>query len=420
MNPNADCWTRLLRAVPVLCSVAVGMGCSSCRKESRREPGQAVPPGASFEVAPGRLQAPWSWTPTDAREVAVPAGCKLTGPPHRHLRDTRNLFFLASAGDPGTLAVASGDPSPGHVTDFRGLVGLGTDAPGSVRDVPWLHLLDPPIMASSAKGWIALLSEHDGLGPSNRVWLWREGGHLDLLAEGDRLAPVDARCDASGCVVLTTHAGQVATRGATAWVGDPGAPISGWTRVEIPAEHVEEGAVALGVAQWDVASRSVLVVFEDPEHVAFVRATAATVKGEGKIDRGHVVLDFLAMRDGPMVVMTRGEPDANGCVAAGAQVEIAMPGRPPHTLPTPVPPSSGYVRVLNKGAFMTWAAPMHCRVPERKVVYGVLLRADGAPASSTMALGNADGHAVTTRGDEVHVWLSDSQGVTWIRAKCEP
>jgi hypothetical protein len=274
-------------------------------------------------------------------------------------------------------------------------------------------------MASSTKGWIALLSEHDGLGPSNRVWLWREGGHLDLLAEGDRLAPVDAKCDASGCVVLTTHVGQVATRGATAWVGEPGAAISGWSRVEFPAEHVEEGAVALGVVQWDVASRSVLVAFEDPKQVALVRATGATVKGEGKLDRGSVVLDFLATRDGPMVVMTRGVLDANGCVSVGAQVEIATPGRPPHTLPTPVPPSSGYVRALNKGAFLTWAAPIHCRIPDRKVVYGVLLRSDGAPASSTMALGNADGHALTTRGDEVHVWLSDAQGVTWIRAKCE-
>ncbi len=397
----------------------VGAGCSSCGKDSSRETGQAGPPAASFEIAPGSLEVPWSWKPTDAREVAVPAGCVLSGPPHRHLRDTRNLFFFASAGDPGTLAVAHGDPTPGHVTDSRGLVSLSTDAPGAVRDVPWLHLLDPPVMASSAKGWIALLSEHDVMGSSNRVWLWREGGHLDLLAEGDRLAPIDARCDVSGCVVLTTRAGQVATRGVTAWVGDPGAPIAGWTRLEIPAEQVKEGAVALGVVQWDVPSRSVLVVFEDPEHVTFVRATGATVKQEGKIGRGHLVLDFLAMRDGPMVVMTRGEPDANGCVAAGAKVEIATPGRPPHTLPAPVPPSSGYVRELSKGAFVTWAAPLHCRIPDRKVVYGVLLRSDGAPASSTMALGNADGHAVTTRGDEVHIWLSDPQGVTWIRAKCE-
>jgi hypothetical protein len=246
--------------------------------------------------------------------------------------------------------------------------------------------------------------------------MWREGGRLDVLAEGDRLAAVDARCDGARCAVLTTRVAEVATAGATLWKGDPQQPSSTWTRSDVTADDVVSGATPLGIVRWDEASA--LLVFDGPKHVAFLRLRDKGVVDEGKVDRGVVLLDVVGTRDAKVAIMTRGEPDDQGCVAGGAHVEVAVVGRAPVLLPSPVVPSSGYARRLREGAFVTWAVPVNCKIPDRKVVYGLLIGPDGLPVSSTMALGNADGHALTTWGDEVHVWLSDAMGVTWVRAKC--
>lgn len=404
---------RRMLLLPWLLSTVALSGCSSCGKDSRQGPEAAT---QSLEIAPGSLEPAWTWKQAPAGNVAVPAGCRLVSAPHRHLRDTRDLFFFAAEGDTTTLAVASGDRDPGEVTRSRGLITLGIESPGAVRDLPWLHLLDPPVMASSSKGWIALIEEPDAFTSKVRVWMWREGGRLDVLAEGDRLAAVDARCEGDRCVVLTTRVAEVATAGATLWKGDPSQPSSAWTRSDVTADKVASGSTPVGIARW--GDDSALLAFDGQKQVAFVRVRGDGVVDEGKVDRGVVLLDVVGTRDAKVAVMTRGEPDEQGCVAEGAQVELAAVGHPPTRLPSSVPPSSGYARRLGAGAFVTWAVPVNCRIPERKVVYGLLMGPDGSPISTTMALGNADGHAVATRGDEVHVWLSDATGVTWVRAKC--
>jgi hypothetical protein len=395
--------------------IAAGPGCSSCGKESDRDPTTTA---SSFEVAPGRLEPAWSWKTVDARHTAMPSECRLLSAPLRHARKTQGLLFVASAGDVGTLAVATGEHDPESVTSTRGLVTLGIESPAKVRDVPWLRFEAPPVMASSSKGWIALLSEQDAFGPKTKAWLWREGGKLDVLADGDQLSVVDARCDGSQCLVLTTRAADVATRGASLWMGDAGAPSEAFTRVDVNADQVGEGALPSGIVRWDGATKSAVVLFDEPKHTRFVRVDAKGVHDAGKVERGVVLIDATSTRDANVVVMTRGEPDANGCVGAGGKVEIAVPGHASAFLPSTVPPASGYARSVGEGAFVTWIAPLNCRATERKVVYGVVLGADGQPLSTAMAMGNADGHAIATHGDEVHVWLRDPEGVTWLRAKC--
>lgn len=405
--------TQIFSALMLM--IAAGPGCSSCGKEGgRNQPGTA----SSFEIAPGRLEPAWPWKTVDARDLAMPAECRLLSAPLRHARKTQSLLFVAAAGDIGTLAVATGEHDPDSVTSTRGLVTLGIEAPGKVRDIPWLRFESPPVMASSSKGWLALLAEQDAFGPKTKAWLWREGGKLDVLAEGDQLSVVDARCDGSQCLVLTTRAADVATRGASLWMGDAGAPSEAFVRLDVNAEQVGEGAVPSGIVRWDGATKSAVVLFDGPKHVQIVRVDAKGVHDGGKVERGAVVIDAASTRDTNVVVMTRGEPDVDGCVAGGGQVEIAVPGHPSTLLPSTVPPASGYARSVGDGAFVTWIVPLNCKAPGRKVVYGLVLGADGQPVSTAMAMGNADGHAIATRGDEVHVWLRDPEGVTWLRAKC--
>lgn len=403
--------------VALMLAALAGPGCSSCEKESRPDPAATA---ASLEIAPGRLEPPWAWKPADPRYTAMPPGCRPLASPLRIDRPTQELAFFASPGDVGTLAVATGDPDPQTVTVTRGLVSLSTESPGKVRDVPWLHVASPPVMASSAKGWIAVIPERTSFGPNIKAWLWREEGKLDVLAEGDRLTIVDARCDGDRCLILTTHAGEVAAPGASLWVGDAAGPSDAYERTDILAGQVPDGAAPSSIAHWDASHRTAVVIFDGPKEVLFVRVAGKVIQESGKVAHGASLLGGTTTRDANVAVMTRGEPDDEGCVAGGAQVEVAVPGKEPVLIPAPVPPASGYALGVGTGAIVTWIAPLNCKAPKRKLVYGVLLGADGRPTSSTMALGDADGHAVTTKGNEVHVWLRDPKGVTWLRAECRP
>ncbi len=81
--------------------------------------------------------------------------------------------------------------------------------------------------------------------------------------------------------------------------------------------------------------------------------------------------------------MTYGTPlDDNGCVKQGAEggpsIRFERTGLPSVELKTPAPPLGGSLRRLAKGALATWIAPLGCNRP-RRVLYAVVLDADGAP-----------------------------------------
>jgi hypothetical protein len=79
---------------------------------------------------------------------------------------------------------------------------------------------------------------------------------------------------------------------------------------------------------------------------------------------------------------------------------------------------SGYARPLADGFLMTWIAPVNCKSAQRKVVWGQLLRSDGQPASPSMAIGDADGHAVSTRENDMEMWLRRDNAIVWLSAQC--
>jgi len=340
------------------------------------------------------------------------------GPPLRTTRSTRNLIFFAAPGDVANLAVATGSAEPGSGTTSRGVLALDPHGESRVRDIPWLHLTSPPVMASTAAGWIALIPEPDAFGPTTNIWLWREHSEAELLAKGDQLSVVDAHCQDHRCVVLTTRAAEVATAGASLWTGNPDEPPSHFERMEVLPKHVEADAVPVAITRFGTGDAPTVVAFESPRWVSFVRVSSESVEVTGKSRMGETLLAATSTRDALVAVMTRGKPDADGCVGTGGKVEIAVAGGESELVASAVPPESGYARRLGDGAFVTWIAPVNCRAPERKVVHGAVLGPSGHLVGSAMAMGNADGHAVTTKGDEVHVWLRDPEGVTWLRARC--
>ncbi len=345
----------------------------------------------------------------------MPAGCKFSAPPRFYARDTTNLFFLAVDHDPSSLAVATGQPENEETTATRGLLNLRK---GTSRDIPWLHLTDPPIMASSSVGWIALLAEQDTLEGKVRVWRWTQGGKLDLLAQGDHLDPIDVRCGAKSCVFLTTLVANVATRGASLFFGTPDQASASMKRIDIVGDKTLKGSSPLRITAWDEASRSALVAFDSPSHIQFFRVTHTEIANIGNVKRGNAVLDTFSNGINSAALMTRGQSDDDGCAVGQAKLEIAKVGGPSTLLPCSVLPDWGYARRLGRGAFVTWIAPTNCKVPKRKVVHGVVLDETAIPISSVMAIGTANGHAISTEGDEVHLWLRGPKGVTWLQAKC--
>ena len=393
-------------------------GCSRCNGTKRGEH-DAARGDTPFEIAPAPLVEPWRWQQASARDMAVPAGCRFTASPQRFATDTTRLFFMSPAGDPNTLAVAEGLADGGTISRARGLVSMPNESGvGGVRDVPWIHVDEPPVMASTGARFLSVLREADAFGPTVRLWLWRDGKPLEVLGDGDQLAATDARCDGESCVVLTTRASAVASPGATVWFGDASDAASSFARKDVAPEGTAKAAAPFAIARWDAASRAATIAIDSGGKIAFFAVKPDAIQGLGGVPKEHLVLDVVATKTTPLLVTTRGEPDDDGCVAQGAKVVLAAPGREAIELSSATPPASGYARPLGPGAFVTWIAPVNCKAPERKVVYGVLIGEDGVPASTPMALGNADGHAMTTSGMDVSVWLREPGGVTWIRMRC--
>jgi hypothetical protein len=84
-----------------------------------------------------------------------------------------------------------------------------------------------------------------------------------------------------------------------------------------------------------------------------------------------------------------------------------------------VPPSQVITRKVPGGFVVAWLAPVSCRHDGQSIVRAFLVDEKGVPSSSTMAVADADGFALSTDGDEVDVWLSRRGELVWVRAACK-
>jgi hypothetical protein len=349
------------------------------------------------------------------------------------------------------VADSGGDPP-----ELSGVAALAMDPSGASKTpvaLPWLHAtLMPPIARTADDVWLAAIGQREAE-DSWQVGLWR-GGPTELLGEGDRFEAVDMTCSADRCALLTNRLGKVAAAGANVWIGNPNEPASTWKRVEIipsagdsdahpvelagigelagiaeaattdggPAEPPLEagpGDAGAGDAGPDKTPMVVVAALLEKEEVVFVEAGAPDGPRElSRLPAPYGIIDAIAAPV-PMAI-TYGTPPAPpgaGCLPGDGKVRIERAGQPHRELTVHAAPLSGWLRQLTQGTLAAFIAPLGCRL-DRKVVYGLLLDAAGAPISELMPIGDGESFAVTTRGDDVDLWVQHADAVVWVRATC--
>jgi hypothetical protein len=216
----------------------------------------------------------------------------------------------------------------------------------------------------------------------------------------------------------------VAIPGAVVWSGSAADPGGKWLQTELAPVEPESEARPFGLASVEAApggGLSITAALIDRGEIVLERIEGGSTRQKGRIPAHHGLIDVLDL-PARTVAMTYGTPlDDDGCVKAGhpggASIRFERTGLPSVELKTPAPPLGGSLRRLEKGALATWIAPLGCG-RSRRVVYAVVLDADGAPVSAPMAVADASSFAVSASGADVDLWIHNEARVTWMRLRC--
>lgn len=390
------------------------LGCSSCDKKERpvvSHPAAAQAP----ELAPAEPMARWAWRENRALDLAMPAGCTLARPALWYPTATENLFFLSQPHDASHLAAARARNDDSGIVASRGLLPLG-DPTAVVRDIPWSFIGEPPVMGASQGRWLALVARVDPMDSWASLWLWREPRSVVLLAEGDGLRALDARCDGPACMLTTTQPAQVATSKLRVWFGPYESDVNKLQTVDVPAPDRE--ARLVGVASFRADENAGVLAFETADSVVFHRVSPQGVQPAGSVPHEGDVIDVAATSSSPVAAMVRGTFNEQGCSTTAMSVVVARPGRERVEIALSSPPLSGYVRPVGNAALVSWLAPVNCKVNARKIVYAALVSDDAAQPVAGVPVGDAEGFTVTTVGNDVHMWLRAARGVAWLQLRC--
>ncbi|HEY6562351.1 MAG TPA: hypothetical protein VI072_34020, partial [Polyangiaceae bacterium] len=162
-----------------------------------------------------------------------------------------------------------------------------------------------------------------------------------------------------------------------------------------------------------------------------VRGTVALVSSEavalwdyterGAVERARQetpfgVFDVVAGAE-PLLV-TPGAPSDGPCAEDRFPLRFAQFGKTGGTIETQTPPRGLAARAVTGGALVVWVGPVSCRNKQRKIVYALVVRADGTPLGSPMSVADASGFAIATREDRVSLWLRTERGLIWLDARC--
>ena len=126
---------------------------------------------------------------------------------------------------------------------------------------------------------------------------------------------------------------------------------------------------------------------------------------------------FTGGGNGP-IALAPGQNIENACDRDGFVVRLLRTTGPGFEIEGHVPPSNVVTRPLTSGFFVGWLAPVSCKQQGRDMVRAFLVSADGAPASSTMAVAEATGFAVSAHADAVDLWVSTRDALLWVKARC--
>jgi hypothetical protein len=274
---------------------------------------------------------------------------------------------------------------------------------------PWTTLSAPPAMVRLPAGFAAVRAV-DGEGGLRTVEFWLPPGRLQRLVEGDHLEVVDAACAASRCAVLSTFAARSAGPGATVMVGD--ATGASWKRIDLPGGDDEWTAFSI----LHVDDASITVALSAHEKIGVWRIANERTELVTTIDTPLGAYDVV-LGQGPIVIAPGENVDAE-CTKDGFTVKLLGPSGKAFEVDGHVPPETVVVRRLDGGFIVGWLSPTRCRVRSRQTARAFLLGHDGIPKSSTMAVTEADGLAISTRGSELDLWLARQGELVWAKGTC--
>lgn len=367
--------------------------------------------------------------------VALPERCRPRGP-IAQAPVAKRTRFVADPGTLGALAVADVADRPARLTGVAALT-LEPDAMShDPKPLPWITPSSVPRFVRLADGsWIAGF-DRPGEGGMSRVGLFRRGV-AELVGEGDAFEAVDLRCTTGApvdqrCALLTSRIGKVAPAGALVWIGSPGEPVSRWKQVEIPPLKADSEARPFGLGAIAPAPEgpgqgalgvTVTAILAGGEALTYVLVGDGAPREIAQIPAGHGVIDAAALPT-PVAMVYATPLDEDGCAkesveGGGAGIHFEREGRPAALVRTPAPPFGGAIRRLATGGLATWIAPLGCRKP-RRVIYAVVLDAEGSPVSAPMAVADGQSFAVAAAGEDVDLFLQDDVQVTWARMRCAP
>jgi hypothetical protein len=390
--------------VPLL--LALALGCSR-RQSPPPSPrlDAAAPPADARPARVAALAAPTFKRRDGARGFALPSGCRLSLP-ILEAELPAHTRFTAADGAITDLALAAPEPTKRLRVERRAWVELEA---GRARDLPWTVLDAPPHLAQSGEAWLAVETE------PGRARLWQQGKPAGLLGTGDRLSVADAACSSGRCAVLTTLARVNLAPGATLFTGGADQPASAWRRLDFEAK-AEEAFRPLAIVDLAADASRGTVALVSPESVALWDYTERAAKERGRQDAPYGVFDIVAGA-APLLVTPEVAPDAP-CAEDRFPLRFAAFGKAGSRVEAQTPPRGLAARPVPGGALAVWVGPVSCRNKQRKIVYAIVVDADGTPLGSPMSVADASGFALATRGEHVSLWLRTAHGLIWLKARC--
>ncbi len=408
--PSVARTARVIIAVTALATCALTTSCH--RKETA---GTGTAPNASARVNPSNVvtRAPTTplldaleWTPLkDTTAIGLPVGCTMSGAKHARLPAGAIRFFAPGESASGVvLGVGSLDDE-----GVGGAAILGADGRPRAR-FPWTELGAPPVAARASTGWVAA-DTTDLRNGQRRAELWVEPDRVVELAEGEALEVADAACQGGQCAVLTTPALATTGPGATLFVGEPA--TGAFSRVDLPGGP--ESFSALSIARVD--EHDVVVALSGNGVIALFRVEGKNVTPLDRLDAPFGVYDVV-LGDVPIAVEP-GESTDKDCTKDTFSLRLAHAHGPASIIDGQVPPEAVVTRALPHGFIVAWLAPVSCKQHSRQVVHAFLMGPDGTPRTSTMAVTDAQGFALSTHDNAIDLWLSTDGSLVWVTARCQ-
>lgn len=407
-------------------------GCNRCSGSTLGPPDAATDAATEVkEVHIDVLPPPAGWTFEPVRlghsfpGTALPPGCS-TREPLVHAKVRSSSKFVAAPSALGTLVIADADmtETPPRLV---GVAALDLDPAGTSTKpvaIPWVEAGSMPRLARTNTGaWLAAYAEPSS-GKFSEVFVF-QNNVATSIGEGDQFEAIDASCNATTCLLLTTRLGNVSAAGADVWMGKPSDPVTSWQRREIVPHAGDSDARPSGIARMDASwtdtngntvRGAVVGLFEGSDLVFWGVNSTDKPYEIGKVSAAHGIVDSTVL-DRPVAFVYGAPINDDGCAQQGGIMRFSRSGAPDIDVRAPAPATNGALRPLVRGGLAMYIAPLGCGAP-RKVVYAVVLSNDGTPTSAPMPVSDASSFAVATEGEKVDMWIQRDEEVVWIRATC--